>query len=337
MRIPSSLLAVLSITAAGVFQACSSDSNDDQSGGGASGAGASGSPAMGGGGASAGSAQAGTAGTAPAGSGGGGTGGTAVTGGSGGTAGAPGTGGTAAGAPTGGSSGGESTAGTGGTSGGAGGATGGAGGVTGGEGGTMGGSAGAPTGGSGGGAHPMMNFFVTSDTAKTADFGGLEKADMRCQTLAEAVGAGNKTWRAYLSTENPVVHARDRIGEGPYYNSKGMMLAATKEELHTRKGDADLFLDEKGNKIDGQWNSAGNDNQHDIVTGTKSDGTVWAGNTCMDWTATTGMSGVGHSDGMGPGMDTGGNFGLWTGSHTGQCGNTQPGGGAGKIYCFVGP
>jgi hypothetical protein len=198
------------------------------------------------------------------------------------------------------------------------------------------GAGGAATGGSGGGAS-KMNFFVTSDTAKTGNLGGLAKADERCQNLAKAVGAGDRTWKAYLSAESPMTNARERIGEGPYYNAKGALLAMTKEELHTRKGDADLFIDEKGNKINGQWAGSPTPNEHDILTGTNPDGTVATGKTCMSWTATTGNSQVGHSDGMGPMMKTESPFFYWNGSHTGQCGNTEPGGGAGRIYCFVGP
>ncbi|HYO98080.1 MAG TPA: hypothetical protein VER33_26430, partial [Polyangiaceae bacterium] len=180
-------------------------------------------------------------------------------------------------------------------------------------------------------------FFVTSDTRPTANFGGLPGADQRCQMLAAAVGQGAKMWRAYLSAEMPMTHARDRIGPGPYFNSRGAEVASTKDALHMRAGSAELFLDEKGNRVNGQWMGSPTPNQHDIVTGTQRDGTVAAGNTCADWTATTGSSQVGHSDGMGPNMATTGNYPNWTGSHTGQCGNTQPGGGAGKIYCFVAP
>jgi hypothetical protein len=182
-----------------------------------------------------------------------------------------------------------------------------------------------------------MNFFVTSDTSKTADLGGLVGADMRCQMLATAVGHGSKTWRAYLSTEEPEVNARDRIGDGPYYNSLGMEIAASKEALHSRTGDAELFLDEKGNRINGQWAGSPTPNQHDILTGTQADGTVSADQTCDDWEGTEGNSGVGHSDGLGPNMNDAEPYSRWTGAHTGQCGDTQPGGGAGKLYCFVGP
>ncbi|MEI9952823.1 MAG: hypothetical protein WDO74_28585 [Pseudomonadota bacterium] len=280
---------------------------------------------------------------------------TATAGAANGNAGAPAIGGaTSGGAGTtsgGSSSGGSSTAGAangGASGGGAGGSAAGAGGAsTAGAGGAAGGSTagagGASTAGAGGGAggggsaHAMMNFFVTSDTKSNGNLGGLSGADARCQTLAAAVGQGNKTWRAYLSIGTPATNARDRIGPGPYYNSKGEQLAADKDALHARSGDAALFLDEKGNRINGQWANSPTPNQHDILTGTQKDGTIAASQTCGDWTATTGMSQVGHSDGLGPNMAATSNFVNWTGSHTGQCGDTAPGGGAGKIYCFVGP
>ena len=183
----------------------------------------------------------------------------------------------------------------------------------------------------------MMNFFVTSDSSKTGNLGGLAKADQRCQTLAAAVGAGSKTWKAYLSTEEPLVNARDRIGTGPYYNAKGVEIAADKDALHARSGNAELFLDEKGNRINGQWKGSPTPNQHDILTGTNEKGMLVAGQTCDDWTGTSGMSAVGHSDGLGPSMNAESPYSRWVGSHTGKCDDTEPGGGAGKIYCFVGP
>jgi hypothetical protein len=269
------------------------------------------------------------------------TGGTAPTGGAKATGGAPmggtGTGGANAGM------GGTAKAGAGGATGGVGGtaaggskAMGGAGGE-GKGGGTSAGSGGANAGGPSGGANAMMNFFVTSDTSKTANLGGLAKADERCQALAAAVGAGSKTWRAYLSTEEPPLNARDRIGDGPYYNSKGVEIAASKDALHQRTGDAELFLDEKGARINGQWKGSPTPNEHDILTGTLEDGTVSKGNTCGDWSSTSGNSQVGHSDGLGPNMNSDEPYSIWNGSHTGQCGDTQPGGGSGRIYCFVGP
>src|SRR6185436_15900684 len=94
-----------------------------------------------------------------------------------------------------------------------------------------------------------LGFFVSSSTSTTGNLGGLRGADARCQTLAAAVGAGGKTWRAYLSTEQPESHARDRIGPGPYYNALGVMVAEGKEELHTMDGNAELFVTEKGERI----------------------------------------------------------------------------------------
>jgi hypothetical protein len=150
----------------------------------------------------------------------------------------------------------------------------------------------------------MMNFFVTSDTSATGNLGGLTGADARCQRLAGAVGAGGKTWHAYLSAMNPATNAKDRIGEGPYYNSAGVMLAATKAALHMRDGDANLFLTEQGQKVSGQWTGSPDGVQHDI---------------------------------LGPGMSNAPPYNSWNSSHTGMCSNTTPGGGRGRIYCFVAP
>jgi hypothetical protein len=171
----------------------------------------------------------------------------------------------------------------------------------------------------------------------TANLGGLTGADARCQRLATAVGHGNKTWHAYLSAMTPPTNARDRIGEGPYYNANGAMLAATKDALHMRTGDAALFITEQGMRVNGQWAGSPTPNQHDILTGTMINGSLAMNLTCGDWTATTGMSQVGHSDGLGPGMSMMDMYIHWQSSHTGQCGNTAPGGGAGRIYCFVAP
>ena len=102
---------------------------------------------------------------------------------------------------------------------------------------------------------PTMTFFITSvGSGKGADLGGLEGADQHCQSLAKAAGAGNREWRAYLSTQGTalndpkVVHARDRIGAGPWHNAKGVMIASNVEELHSAKNNVtkDTALDEKG-------------------------------------------------------------------------------------------
>jgi hypothetical protein len=115
------------------------------------------------------------------------------------------------------------------------------------------------------------------------------------------------------------------------------MVAATKAALHARAGDAALFLTERGGRVNGQWTGSPTPNQHDILTGSTRAGTLMAGFTCGDWTATTGSSQVGHSDGFGPMQDTSDMLSFWNSSHPGLCGNTIPGGGAGRIYCFVGP
>jgi hypothetical protein len=198
-----------------------------------------------------------------------------------------------------------------------------------------------------GGTSPMMNFFVTSDTRPNGNLGGLAMSDARCQMLATAVGQGSKTWKAYLSVASPATNARDRIGDGPYFNSKGVMVAENKNALHMRNGDPEIFLDEKGNKINGQWNrmpdaSTQPPNEHDILTGSSREGMLVTGATCSDWTdgtTTTLAAMAGHSDGMGPNMNTAGMLAYWTGSHAsmGNCANTATGGGSGKIYCFVGP
>lgn len=189
-----------------------------------------------------------------------------------------------------------------------------------------------------------LTFFVTSDTSPTANLGGLAGADARCQRLAEAAGAGKRTFRAYLSVERDEnnggepTHARDRIGKGPWHNAKGALVAEDVEALHARFGDPDVFLDEQGNKINGQWEGSPTPNQHDILTGSTMEGRVAAGKTCADWTsAAMGMvAQVGHSDGLGPMRNGAAPFNSWQSSHeSAGCNDTTPRGGAGKIYCFA--
>jgi hypothetical protein len=191
---------------------------------------------------------------------------------------------------------------------------------------------------------PTMSFFVSSTTTATGNLGGLRAADARCQSLATSAGVGNKRWRAYLSVArdadngNRQTDARSRIGNGPWYNAKGMLVAQNLTDLHARKGDATVFLDEKGVPINGQWPGSPRPVEHDILTGTSADGTLMTGLTCNDWTsdATGVQAQVGHSDGLGPGGDPSGNFGSWNSSHTNaDCSNTAPRGGAGRIYCFA--
>jgi len=189
-----------------------------------------------------------------------------------------------------------------------------------------------------------MSFFVTSTTSTTGNIGGLRGADSMCQSLATAAGAGNKTWRAYLSVEhdadngNGPTNARSRIGVGPWFNSKGVMVAANLTELHARRGDANVFIDERGQKINGQWVGSPSPVQHDIMTGSGPDGTLLAGLTCGDWTSasTTTVGQVGHADGLGPNGDTSGTLSSWNSAHANQnCADTAPRGGAGRIYCFA--
>ena len=189
-----------------------------------------------------------------------------------------------------------------------------------------------------------MSFFVTSATSGTGNLGGLRGADAICQNLAAAVGAGSKTWRAYLSVErdpdngNGVTHARSRIGNGPWVNAGGATIAADLAALHARRGDAALFLDERGQRINGQWSGSPSPVQHDILTGSTSDGSLMPGFTCSDWTSSSAgaVAQVGHSDGLGPNGDASGSLSSWNSAHANQnCADTAPRGGAGRIYCFA--
>jgi hypothetical protein len=116
------------------------------------------------------------------------------------------------------------------------------------------------------------------------------------------------------------------------------MVAANLTELHARKGDSTVFVDERGQPINGQWSGSPSPVEHDIMTGSGADGTLLTGLTCGDWTSdsTATQGQVGHSDGLGPGGDTSGALSSWNSAHANQnCANTAPRGGAGRIYCFV--
>ncbi|MCK6591354.1 MAG: hypothetical protein L6Q76_27695, partial [Polyangiaceae bacterium] len=210
---------------------------------------------------------------------------------------------------------------------------------SGGSGGGSGGNGGS--GGSGGGS-ASMSFFVTSTGGPTANLGGLAGADKRCQDLAEAVGAGSKTWRAYLSVEkgknDQPEHAKDRIGTGPWYNANLVMVASDIADLHTKLGDYTIFIDEMGEPVPGQWAGSPKPNQHDILTGTNIDGTLVPGKTCADWTSEDPalFAWVGHSDGLGPNMSMEPMYRPWNSVHeNGGCHDTAPKGGGGRIYCFA--
>jgi hypothetical protein len=176
-------------------------------------------------------------------------------------------------------------------------------------------------------------FFVTSAGSGSGDLGGLSGADQRCQGLAKATPAGNRTWRAYLSTNGPGgVNARDRIGTGPWYNVKGVLIAQNPAELHSDKANInnDTALDEQGRTI----NSQGAPNRHDILTGSTPDGRA-TDMTCDNWTSSgAGSAMLGHHDRL-----TFGKPGSpWNSAHPSKgCSaeNLRGTGGAGLVYCFA--
>ncbi len=187
-----------------------------------------------------------------------------------------------------------------------------------------------------------MTFFVTSvNPGKGADLGGLEGADAHCQKLAAAVGAGNRTWRAYLSTTSngqPKVNARDRIGRGPWQNVKGEVIAFHVDELHTRNNlTKQTALTEKGEVVSGRGDAV---NLHDVLTGSQPDGRGIAGDAdsnCSNWTQTgSGAAMVGHTDRLGLKDDMPSK--SWNSSHQSRgCGieALKSTGGAGLFYCFA--
>jgi hypothetical protein len=189
-----------------------------------------------------------------------------------------------------------------------------------------------------------MTFFITSaGPGNGADLGGLEGADAYCQQLAEAGGAGGKTWRAYLSTQEadgaPAENARDRIGDGPWQNAEGTVIAANVDELHgTNNLDKSTALDENGEQVNGRGDEP---NRHDILTGSLPDGTAFAAGedrTCGNWTSSgDGAAMVGHHDRMGLRDDAPSK--SWNSSHPSRGGCSQEAlqgtGGDGLFYCFA--
>lgn len=187
-----------------------------------------------------------------------------------------------------------------------------------------------------------MTFFITSaGPGNGANLGGLAGADKHCQTLAAAAGAGNRQWRAYLSTQasggQPVVNAKDRIGAGPWHNAKGVQVAANVAELHSDKNNLtkDTQLTEKGAVVNGRGDTP---NKHDILTGSQMDGTAPTGTeslTCNNWTSgAEGSAHVGHHDRQGGGA----NPTSWNSSHPSKgCSqeNLRGTGGDGLFYCFA--
>ena len=186
-----------------------------------------------------------------------------------------------------------------------------------------------------------MTFFVTSVGAgKGADLGGLAGADKHCQDLAASVGAGSKTWRAYLSTQGAgSVNARDRIGKGPWQNAKGVVIATSVADLHSDNNKLTKAddLNEKGEPVNGYGDKP---NRHDILTGSQPDGTAFPPDkdmTCKNYTSSTdGSVMLGHSDRNGPA--TFATAKSWNASHPSR-GCSQEGlistGGDGLLYCFA--
>jgi hypothetical protein len=182
---------------------------------------------------------------------------------------------------------------------------------------------------------PNMSFFITSaGSGNGANLGGLTGADAICQRLAAAVGAGSKTWRAYLSTSatgnQPAVNARDRIGRGPWQNAKGVVVAQNVDDLHSdnNKLGKENSLTEKGGTV----------GPHDMLTGSSTDGRALPGdNTCNNWTSSadgTGTARLGHYDKQGGGE----NPNSWNSAHASRgCSqaNLVSTGGAGAFYCFA--
>ena len=194
---------------------------------------------------------------------------------------------------------------------------------------------------------PPMSFFVTSvGTGNGADLGGLEGADQHCQALAEAAGSTGLTWRAYLSTQakdgEAAVNARDRIGNGPWHNAKGAVIGADLDSLHYDNSNINYAgaLNENGNTVNsgGMGNSP---NMHDILTGSKMDGTAFPADedmTCSNWTSSadtdTGKAFVGHHDRFRrstPGSS-------WNSVHPSRGCSMEKltmSGGTGLFYCFA--
>jgi hypothetical protein len=189
-----------------------------------------------------------------------------------------------------------------------------------------------------------MSFFITSvGLGKGADLGGLAGADAHCQQLAQSVGAGAKTWRAYLSTQGAgAVNARDRIGKGPWQNVKGVVIAKNIDDLH---GDPNINKETALNEKGGVVNASGDKpNTHDILTGSQPDGTAFPPDkdmTCKNWTSSTqGAAMLGHHNRRGT-PDTPANT-SWNSAHPshgpeGGCSQTDlpTTGGAGLLYCFA--
>ena len=194
----------------------------------------------------------------------------------------------------------------------------------------------------GGGDPPAMGFFISSvGIGDGGNLGGLAGADAHCQNLAAAAGAGDRTWRAYLSTQGAgAVNARDRIGSGPWANAEGLVMATNVESLHYDNSNFNWehTLDENGNQFASRIDGDPDFTEHDVLTGSQIDGTAFPpgeDRTCNNWTSNDeGSAWVGHADRYS--FSTPGS--PWNSSH-GTPGCTQENlisvGGAGLLYCFA--
>lgn len=181
-----------------------------------------------------------------------------------------------------------------------------------------------------------MSFFLTSaGPGDGANLGGLDGADTHCQALADAVGAGSRTWRAYLSTDT--VDARDRVGDGPWHNANGVLIANGVDDLHSDNANIskETAVDENANVINGSGDSP---NRHDILTGSHSNGRRFddgEDHTCSNWTSGgDGSAHVGHHDRLARGQPGS----PWNDAHPSRgCSqeNLQSTGGDGLFYCFA--
>ena len=184
-----------------------------------------------------------------------------------------------------------------------------------------------------------MTFFITSEgPGNGGDLGGIEGADAHCQALAEAAGAGGKTWVAYLGTEREGgrgVDARSRIGDGPWHNAAGELIAEDIDQLHLGPNIVrSTALDEDGNRVLGRGDET---NRHDILTGAMADGTAFFpdddDHTCNNWTSSgDGSAMVGHFDRQGGGNTS------WNAAHQSRScsqADLRATGGDGLLYCFA--
>lgn len=190
-----------------------------------------------------------------------------------------------------------------------------------------------------------LTFFITSvGIGDGANLGGLEGADRHCQALAAAAGAGQATWHAYLSAAaaagQPAINARDRIGNGPWHNARGVVIAHNVADLHgdihrdRNNINKEFALNERGEMVNGRGDQP---NQHDILTGSDSHGRALLGSaattTCNNWTSNgAGNAMVGHHDRVGGGNTS------WNAVHLSRSCSQEDlvaTGGAGLIYCFA--